>query len=92
MYRHPEVDNSELGFGGQGGQIVVSLFGMKWTTRKIILKASQWYMMCLTWTHSKEKPTLYINGTPEDIVAGGFKTTTQENSSMAACCSTVMGM
>lgn len=71
MYRHPEVQYIELGFGGRDGLLVVWLLGREWTTRQIPLNRSQWYMMCLTWMHEREKPSLYINGLPENITEGG---------------------
>lgn len=75
MYRHPVVQYAELGFGGKWGRLVVWLFGTEWTTRQINLNMSQWYMLCLTWTHTKDRPTLYINGNSEDITAGGLNNT-----------------
>lgn len=71
MYRHPEVQYTELGFGGRDGLLVVWLLGREWTTGQIPLSRSQWYMMCLTWMHEREKPSLYINGLPENITEGG---------------------
>lgn len=71
MYRHPDVQYTELGFGGRDGLLVVWLFGREWTTRQFVLSSLQWYMMCLTWMHKREKPLLYINGFPEDIIEGG---------------------
>lgn len=71
MYRHPEVQYTELGFGGRDGLLVVWLLGREWTTRQIALSPSRWYMMCLTWTHKREKPSLYIDGLPEAITEGG---------------------
>lgn len=75
MYRHPEFEYAELGLGGKWGQLVVWLFGMEWTTHPIKLNVSEWYMLCLTWTHTKDRPTLYINSNPEDIMAGGLNNT-----------------
>lgn len=71
MYRHPDVQYTELGFGGRDGLLVVWLFGREWTTRQFVLSSLQWYMMCLTWMHKREKPLLYINGFPIDITEGG---------------------
>lgn len=73
MYRHPEVQSelyTELGFGGRDGLLVVRLFGREWTTRAFALDEKLWYTVCLTWTHEREKPILYINGIPEDITEG----------------------
>lgn len=71
MYRHPEVQYTELGFGGKDGSLLVWLFGKEWSTRPFELDSSRWYMICLTWTHTTEKPILYIDGIPEDIIQGG---------------------
>lgn len=70
MYRHPEVQYTELGFGGRDGLLLVWLFGKEWSTRPIALDSSRWYMICLTWTHMTQKPNLYIDGIPEDIREG----------------------
>lgn len=70
MYRHPDVQHAELGFGGKQGRFVVWLFGREWTTGVIKLNLSQWYMLCFTWTHTKDRPALYINGNQEDVTAG----------------------
>lgn len=72
MYRHPEIQHTELGLGGKPGRLVVWLFGTEWTTHQINLGVSQWYSLCLTWTHTKDRPVLYINGKPVDIMAGGL--------------------
>ncbi|XP_076607137.1 adhesion G-protein coupled receptor G4-like [Chaetodon auriga] len=69
MYRHPEVQCTELGLGGKWGRLVVWLFGMEWTTDQMNLDVSHWYSLCLTWTHTKDRPALYINGEPVDIMA-----------------------
>lgn len=71
MYRHPEAPYTELGLGGRFGLLMVWLFGREWTTRPLVLDASRWYMVCVTWTHRREKPVLYIDGHPEDITEGG---------------------
>lgn len=70
MYRHPEVQYTELGFGGRDGLLLVWLFGKEWTTRQIVLDSSRWYGMCLTWTHTAQKPILYIQGIPEELREG----------------------
>eukprot|EP00064_Thunnus_orientalis_P007273 superscaffoldBa00000796_g7293 len=69
MYRHPEVQNPELGLEGKGGRLVVWLFGTKWTTPPIILGLKQWHSLCLTWSHTKDRPALYINRKLVDITA-----------------------
>lgn len=71
MYLHPGGHYAELGLGGKGGQLVVWLFGMEWSTREVNLNLLQWYQLCLTWTQDKIQPTLYINGEAEDVAAGG---------------------
>ncbi|XP_074468028.1 adhesion G-protein coupled receptor G4 isoform X2 [Sebastes fasciatus] len=69
MYSHPEVQCAELGLGGNGGHLVVWLFGTEWTTRKIFdLYQSQWYSLCLTWTHTEDRPALYVDGNLVDIM------------------------
>lgn len=72
MYRHPEAQYSELGLGEKWGRLVVWLFGTEWTTPEINLRPSQWYSLCLTWTHTKDRPALYVNGNLVDITAGGL--------------------
>ncbi|PWA22771.1 hypothetical protein CCH79_00002423, partial [Gambusia affinis] len=62
MYRHPEVQYAELGMGGKNGRLVVWLFGEEWTTQDINLQLLQWYSLCLTWSHTKNRPALYVNG------------------------------
>ncbi|XP_056254325.1 adhesion G-protein coupled receptor G4 isoform X2 [Seriola aureovittata] len=62
MYHHPDGQNVELGLGGERGRLVVWLFGTKWTTPRINLGMSQWYSLCLTWSHTKDRLALYING------------------------------
>ncbi|KAM9728985.1 adhesion G-protein coupled receptor G4 [Menidia menidia] len=62
MYRHPEIQRTELGLGGERGHLVVWLFGEEWTTSQINLTLSQWYSVCLTWSHIQTKPSLYVNG------------------------------
>nr|XP_033502591.1 adhesion G-protein coupled receptor G4 [Epinephelus lanceolatus] len=69
MYRHPEAQYTELGLGGKWGCLVVWLFGTEWTTSKINLHPSQWHSLCLTWTHTKDRPALYLNGNLVDITA-----------------------
>ncbi|KAK2828158.1 hypothetical protein Q5P01_019192 [Channa striata] len=43
------------------GHLVVWLFGQEWTT-EISVVPSQWYSLCLTWSHVKDTPALYVNG------------------------------
>ncbi|KAM7398262.1 hypothetical protein PAMA_006254 [Pampus argenteus] len=69
MYRHPEVQHAELGLGGDGGRLVVWLFGVEWTTLPTDLIPTQWHSLCLTWSHMKDRPVLYINGSSVDIMA-----------------------
>ncbi|XP_035807231.1 adhesion G-protein coupled receptor G4 [Amphiprion ocellaris] len=61
MYRHPEVQHAELGLGGKSGRLVVWLFGQEWTTTHIDLHLSQWYSLCVTWSHTRDRPALYVN-------------------------------
>nr|XP_020506767.1 adhesion G-protein coupled receptor G4-like isoform X1 [Labrus bergylta] len=62
MYRHPEVQYAELGFGGKQGRLVVWLCGAEWITDEIALQVSRWHSLCLTWAHTKDRPALYIEG------------------------------
>lgn len=62
MYRHPEFQHAELGFGGKQGYLVVWLCGVEWITPQFDFTLSQWYSLCLTWSHTKDRPDLYVNG------------------------------
>ncbi|XP_032431599.1 adhesion G-protein coupled receptor G4 [Xiphophorus hellerii] len=62
MYRHPEIQYAELGMGGRNDRLVVWLFGEEWTTQDINLQLMQWYALCLTWSHTGNRPALYVNG------------------------------
>lgn len=62
MYRHPEFQHAELGLGGKHDRLVVWLCGVEWTTPQLNFRPSQWYSLCLTWSHTKDRPDLYING------------------------------
>lgn len=70
MYRHPEVQYAELGMGGKNDRLVVWLFGEEWTTQDINLQLMQWYALCLTWSHTKNRPALYVNGSLINMTAG----------------------
>ncbi|KAF3841062.1 hypothetical protein F7725_006924 [Dissostichus mawsoni] len=71
MYSHPEVQ-TELGLAMKERRLLVWLFGSEWsTTRRINLRRSRWYSMCLTWKH-KGRLALYIDGQQERIRTGGF--------------------
>ncbi|GLD46594.1 adhesion G-protein coupled receptor G4-like protein, partial [Lates japonicus] len=70
MYRHPEVQYAELGLGWKWGRLVIWLFGTEWTAPQIDLRPSQWYSLCLTWSHTKDRPALYVNGNPVELMAG----------------------
>ena len=72
MYRHPDAQYTELGLGGKLNRLVVWLFGREWTSPKINLSLSQWYTLCLAWSHTKDKPSLYIDDKLVDMKAGGF--------------------
>ncbi|CAK6957240.1 adhesion G-protein coupled receptor G4 isoform X1 [Scomber scombrus] len=67
MYHHPEAQYAELSLGGKQGRLVVWLFGMEWTTLPITLHLAQWHSLCLTWSHMKDKPALYVNRKLVDI-------------------------
>ncbi|XP_014912098.1 adhesion G-protein coupled receptor G4-like [Poecilia latipinna] len=69
MYRHPEVQYAELGLGGKDRRLVVWLFGQEWTSQDINLQLSQWYTLCLTWSHTKDRPALYVNGSLINMTA-----------------------
>ncbi|XP_039633907.1 adhesion G-protein coupled receptor G4 [Perca fluviatilis] len=69
MYSHPEAQYTELGLGGKWDHLVVWLFGTEWTSPKITLHQSQWYSLCLTWTHTNDRPSLYLDGNLVDIQA-----------------------
>ncbi|XP_068187856.1 uncharacterized protein [Antennarius striatus] len=75
IYRHPEAPYAELGLGGMSGRIVVWIFGMEWTTNPINFNVSRWYSLCLTWTCDKDRPVLYIDGVPENIMSAQGKDT-----------------
>ncbi|XP_054482374.1 adhesion G-protein coupled receptor G2 [Anoplopoma fimbria] len=68
-YTHPKLQCTELGLGGQRDRLVVWLFGTEWTTPKINLRLSHWYSLCLTWSHAKERPALYVDGNLVDVMA-----------------------
>lgn len=72
MYRHPEAQYAELGLGGKHGCLVVWLFGVEWTTPPMDFQSSQWYSLCLTWSHQSEKPALYVNGLSVNVTTGEF--------------------
>ncbi|XP_027886413.1 adhesion G-protein coupled receptor G4 [Xiphophorus couchianus] len=69
MYRHPEVQYAELGMGGRNDRLVVWLFGEEWTTQDINLQLMQWYALCLTWSHTRNRPALYVNGSLINMTA-----------------------
>lgn len=73
MYTHAGVQGTALGLGGRKGRLVVWLLGTEWTTAEIVLRPAQWYSLCLTWTHAKDRPALYVNGNLVDIQAGGWR-------------------
>ncbi|KAM9788602.1 adhesion G-protein coupled receptor G4-like [Neosynchiropus ocellatus] len=84
MYRHPDFQYTELGFGGRWSRLVVWLFGETWTTAFVNLERLVWYSMCLTWSDTKHKPTLYVNGNPINIMrANSFNAS---KSSWRSCC------
>ncbi|XP_061559201.1 adhesion G-protein coupled receptor G4 [Phycodurus eques] len=69
MYRHPEIRCASLGLGGQEDALVVWLFGTKWTTAPVGLAPTEWHSLCLTWSHNKDRPMLYVNGTLTELTA-----------------------
>ncbi|XP_061659980.1 adhesion G-protein coupled receptor G4 isoform X2 [Syngnathoides biaculeatus] len=69
MYHHPEVRCATLGLGGQEDALVVWLFGTEWTTPPLGLAPREWHSLCLTWSHIKDRPVLYINGTLTELQA-----------------------
>ncbi|XP_062262524.1 adhesion G-protein coupled receptor G4 [Platichthys flesus] len=69
MYRHPDAQYTELGLGGRPDYLVVWLFGREWKSPQINLSLSQWYSLCLAWSHTKDKPALYIDGQLLDMTA-----------------------
>ncbi|XP_034406091.1 adhesion G-protein coupled receptor G4 [Cyclopterus lumpus] len=83
MYTHPEVQYAELGLGGRRDRLVVWLFGTEWTTPKINLLPSQWYSLCLTWTHTKDRPALYVDGNPVNITADSTPSATPSSCKLA---------
>ncbi|XP_041864768.1 uncharacterized protein LOC121654619 [Melanotaenia boesemani] len=83
MYRHPTVQYAELGLGGKWGRLVVWLFGIEWTTPQISLQLSQWYSLCLTWSHTNNKPALYVNGKPMAVTPAYY---TDTSFTSPSCC------
>lgn len=79
MYRRPEVQRAELGLGWRLGRLVVWLFGTEWTTPPVDLRPTRWHSVCLTWSHAKDRPALYIDGSLMDI-------TPDFTSSSSSCC------
>ncbi|KAK5858800.1 hypothetical protein PBY51_002915 [Eleginops maclovinus] len=68
MYSHPELQ-TELGLAMKERRLLVWLFGTEWsTTRRINLRLSRWYSLCLTWKY-KGGLALYIDGKHEKITA-----------------------
>lgn len=72
MYRHPDAQYVELGLGGKSGNLVVWLFGTEWTTSKVQLQPSKWHSVCLCWSPAKERPALYVDGNPMNLMTGWF--------------------
>ncbi|KAG7232350.1 hypothetical protein INR49_008956, partial [Caranx melampygus] len=68
IYHHPDIQYVELGLGGEQGRFVVWLLGTKWTTSQINLSVSQWFSVCLTWSHRRDRPALYIRGVPVGVM------------------------
>lgn len=72
MYRHPDVQYAELGLGVKGKLLVVWLFGEEWKTQPVNLYLSQWYSVCITWSQTNNKLTLFVNGAQTNMTAGEF--------------------
>ncbi|XP_077362082.1 adhesion G-protein coupled receptor G4 [Festucalex cinctus] len=81
MYHHPEVECAILGLGGREDAVVVWLLGNEWTTASVGLAPRQWHSLCLTWSHARDTPTLYVNGSETELEAGDDDIT-----SSASCC------
>ncbi|KAM8898096.1 adhesion G-protein coupled receptor G6 [Spinachia spinachia] len=84
MYTHAEVQCTALGLGGRESRLVVWLLGTEWTTAKMVLRPSQWYSLCLTWTHTEDRPALYVNGNLVDIQADSTPSSTDLSCQLAA--------
>ncbi|XP_051902569.1 adhesion G-protein coupled receptor G2 isoform X2 [Hippocampus zosterae] len=69
MYHHPEVQCGSVGLEGRGGAVMVRLFGSNWTTADIGLATKEWHSLCLTWSHTDDRPLLYVNGSLTDLEA-----------------------
>ncbi|XP_054610465.1 adhesion G-protein coupled receptor G4-like isoform X2 [Dunckerocampus dactyliophorus] len=69
MYRLPDTQCVGLGLGGRRDRLVVWLFGTEWTTLPISLALKEWHSLCMTWSHTKDGPMLYVNGTGMDLMA-----------------------
>lgn len=72
IYHHPDAQHVELGLGGERGRLVVWLLGTKWTTGQMDVSVSQWFPVCVTWSHRRDRPVLYIRGVPVDMTPGNF--------------------
>ncbi|XP_062414127.1 adhesion G-protein coupled receptor G4-like [Pungitius pungitius] len=84
MYTHGEAQGAALGLGGREGRLVVWLLGTKWTTTGMVLPRSQWSSLCLTWTQTKDRPALYVNGDLVDIQAESTPSCTDPSCELAA--------
>ncbi|KAL6098854.1 adgrg4 [Pungitius sinensis] len=84
MYTHGEGQGAALGLGGREGRLVVWLLGTKWTTTGMVLPRSQWSSLCLTWTQTKDRPALYVNGNLVDIQAESTPSCTDPSCELAA--------
>lgn len=69
MYRHPVQEYAELELGGENGRLVVWLFGKKFTTLTTPLHQDQWHELCVTWSHEKDTPALYVDRNSVDVEA-----------------------
>lgn len=83
MYRHPVQEYAELELGGENGRLVVWLFGKKFTTLTTPLHQDQWHELCVTWSHEKDTPALYVDRNSVDVEAGGLNKKEKKNVSFA---------
>lgn len=72
MYHHPGTYLAELGLEGKWGRVAVWLFGTEWKTDPVKFTSKHWYSISLTWSHTKDRPALYIDGTAVELKPGGW--------------------
>uniref|UniRef100_A0A3Q0S3T6 Pentraxin (PTX) domain-containing protein n=1 Tax=Amphilophus citrinellus TaxID=61819 RepID=A0A3Q0S3T6_AMPCI len=66
-YKAPGNKETELGLGGQNGQIIVKIFGKQrqWKNNNIL---NEWQSVCLTWSGQAQRLRIYINSSFLDEV------------------------